>query len=105
MQEYGFKVLRVDLTSVGLLGASRMQYRFCVWNKPQELLSDHPRKGGGLWVAPNKSAAKSLRRYALKKHGIKTRIFRCKIGQILHQTSCRIKTDRVFFDKNDEIVN
>ena len=98
-----FKVLREDLTSVGLLGAPRKQYYYSIWNKPDEPLSHHPRKGGGLWVAPTKADAKSLQRYVLKKYGITTRIFSCEIGNILHKTSCRIKTDKLFFDENDEI--
>lgn len=100
-----FKVLREDLTSVGLLGALRKQYSFGVLNEPDEALSNHPRKGGGLWVTPTKADAKSFQRYVLKKHKINTRIFYCEIGEILHETSCRIKTDSVFFTKNDEITN
>ena len=101
----GFKVLRTDLTSVGLLGAPQKQYYFGVWNKPDEILSNHPRKGGGLWITPKKSDAKSFQSYVLRKYGIETRIFRCKIGKILYKTSCRIKTDSIFFTENDEIIN
>ncbi|KKW23045.1 MAG: hypothetical protein UY67_C0029G0005 [Candidatus Kaiserbacteria bacterium GW2011_GWA2_52_12] len=103
-QSEGFKVLREDLSSVGLLGATRKQYHFGVWNKPDEILSNHPRKGGGLWVAPTKSGARSLQRYIMRKYGISTRLFRCKIGAILHQTSCRIKTDCIFLMAKDEIT-
>ena len=99
-----FKVLREDLTSIGLLGASRKQYYFGIWNKPDEPISDHPRKGGGLWVTPTKADARSVRRYALRKYGIRTRIFRCRIGRVLHETSCRVKTNRVFFTRDDEII-
>lgn len=101
----GFKVLRTDLTSVGLLGAPRKQYCLGVWNRPDEALSNHPRKGGGLWVTPTKSGAKAFQKYVLRKHGIKTRIFRCRIDRVLHQTSCRIKTNGVFFTENDEVIN
>jgi hypothetical protein len=99
-----FKVLREDLTSVGLLGAPQKQYRFGIWNKPDEPISNHPRKGGGLWVTPTQSDAKAFRKYVLKKHGVRTRIFRCKIGKILHQTSCRVKTDKMFFAEKDEVI-
>ena len=102
--EFCFKVLREDLTSLGLLGASKKQYEFGVWNYPDEPLSVHPRLGGGLWVAPNKALANGLRRYVLKHHGIKTRIFRCRIGCVLHQTTCRIKTDKIFFSPEDEVL-
>ncbi|MDP3963558.1 MAG: hypothetical protein Q8Q39_03615 [bacterium] len=40
-----FKVLRQDLTSVGLLGAPRKRYHFDIWNRPDEPISRHPRKG------------------------------------------------------------
>lgn len=98
-----YKVLRKDLTSVGLLGATIMQYHFNVWNKPLEPLSDHPRKGGGLWISRTKSKAKEYKRYVYKKHGIVARIFACKIGKILFQTSGRVKSDKVFFTEEDEI--
>ena len=99
-----FKVLRADLVSLGLLGAARKQYRLGVWNRPDEALSKHSRKGGGLWVAPTLSDAKALRKYVLKKHGIETRIFCCRIDRILYKTSCRIKTAGVFFTEEDEII-
>jgi hypothetical protein len=98
-----FKVLRNDLTSVGLLGACRKQYGFNVCNKPNEPLSAHPRRGGGLWVTPTISDAKAIRRYVAKRHRIETRIFRCRIGRVLYETSCRIKTDCVIFSPEDEI--
>lgn len=101
----GFKVLRADLTSVGLLGAKQMQYQFDIWNMPSEPISDHPRKGGGLWVAPTKSDARSFQKYVFRKYGIATRIFRCEIGKIIYRTSCRIKTDKLFFRVEDEIVD
>ena len=100
-----FKVLREDMTSVGLLGAARKQYLFNVWNIPDEPISDHPRKGGGLWVVPTKSEAKKIRKYVLKKHGIQTRIFQCQIGGIIYSSSCRVKTDKLFFTEKDEIIN
>ncbi len=99
-----FKVLRNDLTSIGLLGAKRMQYCFGVWNYPGEVISNHPRKGGGLWVAHTKSQAKAMSKYAFKKYGIKTRIFSCQIGEVIYQTSCRLKTDRLFFEAVDEVL-
>ena len=98
-----FKVLRSDLTSVGLLGAARMRYRFDAWNRPLEPISNHPRKGGGLWVVKSKSDAKMVRKYLFNKHGIIARIFHCQIGRIIHETSYRVKTDGVFFTEKDEI--
>jgi hypothetical protein len=100
----GYKVLRVDLTSLGLLGATKKQYRFGIWNEPNETQSNHPRRGGGLWVAPTRASARALQRYVLKKHGVQTRLFRCCIGKVLHATSCRIKTDKLRFDVIDEVI-
>jgi len=98
-----FKVLRSDFTSVGLLGAVRMQYRFNAWNRPLEPISNHPRKGGGLWIVKSKSDAKMVRKYLFNKHGIIARIFSCRIGRIIYETSYRVKTDGVFFTEKDEI--
>lgn len=101
-----FKILRKDLTSVGLLGAQRMQYRFGFWNRPLEPLSKHPRKGGGLWVVNSMSHAKSVKRYLWKEHRprIAVRIFRCRIGKVLClPTSYRTKTDKISFNESDEV--
>jgi len=99
-----YKVLKDDLSSLRLLGAPHFVYSFGMWNLPLEPLSGHPRKGGGIWVAPTLSAAKKMVRYMKKAHGVSTRIFRCEIGRILHRTSCRIKTDKIFFTQADEIT-
>ena len=103
MAEYAYKVLKPDLTNVGLLNAPTMQYRAGEWNRPMEELSDHPRKGGGLWVAPNLSGAKQYRKYLKRKHNMDTRIFKCRIGKVLYRTSVRIKTDKLFFTIDDEV--
>jgi len=100
---FAYKVLRRDLTSLGLLGAARKQYYFDRWASPDEKISAHPRRGGGLWAAPTRGAARAMQRYVAKKHKIRTRIFRCKIGAVLHRTTCGIKTDRIFFSKADEV--
>jgi len=100
----GFKVLREDLTSLGLLGASHLQYRFDEWNRPGETVSAHPRKGGGLWVARTLGQARAMRRYMLTQHGVQARIFRCLIDGVIYETSCRIKTAGVLFSAEDELV-
>jgi len=89
---------------VGLLGAPRKQYVFNAWNRPDELISNHPMKGGGLWVTPTKSTAKAFKKYVLKNHKIVTRIFLCRIDRVIYRTSCRIKTSGVFFNTEDEIL-
>jgi len=91
------------MTSVGLFGATPMEYRCNVWNKPKEPVSNHPRKGGGLWVAPTRTVALALRRYVLHQHGICVRIFKCTIGEILYETNGRVKTDKLFFTEHDEV--
>lgn len=80
-----------------------MQYWLNRWNKPLETISDHPRKGGGLWVTPSKSQAKAMARYVFKKYGIKTRIFSCQIKNVIYTTSCRIKIDGLFFTEEGEV--
>lgn len=94
-----FKVLRQDLTSVGLLGATPLKYIIGKWVKPREPLSSHPRKGGGLWVVRKLSDARSVKRYMLKKHGVIARIFSCDIGRILYETSYCVKTSKVRIKK------
>lgn len=90
-----FKVLRQDLTSVGLLGAIHLQYVIGQWVRPREPLSSHPYKGGGLWVVKTASDAKGIKKYLLRKHDIIARIFICDIGRILYKTSYRVKTSKV----------
>ena len=102
--KYGFKVLRENLKSLGILGAPLKQYYFDTWNKAERPLSPHPRKGGGIWLAKTLKDAKKLQKYVFKTRKIKTRIFFCKIGKIIFQTSGRIKTDKIFFEKNNEIL-
>lgn len=91
-----FKVLRSDLTSLGLRAAkhSRIKYAHGKWMKPKEPLQKEGDKGG-LHVAPTIAAAKDMKRYVAKNHGLRTRVFLCEIGEIFWQTSCRIKTDKV----------
>lgn len=103
-QQY-FKILRPDMTSVGLFGATPMQYNFDVWNRPRESISNHPRKGGGLWVAPSRTVALALRRYVFHQRDIEVRIFKCVIGEILYRTNGRVKTDKLFFIQSDEVFN
>ena len=97
-----FKIVRHDFYSVGLLRARRIRYKLGKWVKPKEPLSGHPRKGGGLWVLKKLGDARHLKKYLLKKHGISARIFTCKIGKVLYETSYRIKTDRVCLLKEVE---
>lgn len=103
-KKYGFKILRENLKSIGLLQAPILQYHFNIWNRPKEPISSHPQKGGGIWVCPDLRYAKKFQKYVLEQHGIKAIIFRCQIGKILYQSSCRIKTDKIFFTKKDKII-
>ena len=97
-----FKVVKEDLTSVGLLGASIVQYKVGEWVYPLEPLSNDRFKGGGLWVLKTSSDARRFKRYMNKKHGFDVRIFTCEIGIVLFYTSYRLKTDRVML--KEEII-
>lgn len=98
----GYKVLRENLVNVGLLNAPAYQYVPGRWNVPLEPLSPHRMKGGGIWVAPTLSGARAYQKYVLRKHEIATRVFRCRIGTVLYKSSCRIKTSKIFFTREDE---
>jgi len=91
-----FKVLRSDLTSLGLRAArhNRIQYRVGKWAVPGESIAENG-ESGGLYVTPTRGDANELKRYFEKKYGLAARIFSCNIGRILKRTSCRIKTDKV----------
>lgn len=91
-----FKVLRNDLTSLGLRAArhNRIQYRIERWIVPGEPIAKNG-ESGGLYVTPTLGDAKALRRYFERKYRMKARIFSCEIGKIIKRTSCRIKTDKV----------
>ena len=91
-----FKVLRNDLTSLGLRAArhNRIRYRVGKWTVPDEPIAKNG-ESGGLYVTPTRGDANALRRYFEKKYGLIARIFSCEIGRILKRTSCRIKTDKV----------
>lgn len=102
--KYGFKVLSKNLESLGILNAPIKQYQFNIWNKAEKPLSPHPKKGGGIWMAKTLRDAKKLQKYVLKTREMETRIFYCRIGKIIFQTSGRIKTDKIFFTNKDEII-
>jgi len=84
-REY-YKVLTQKMESLGLLGARRLHYNMRRWTRPEECLSRHPMKGGGLWVVRNLGSARQVRKYMNIKHGIETRIFLCRIDGILFST-------------------
>lgn len=95
-----YKVLTPDLRSLGMKPKGKavpiIQYILNQWVRPQEPISKDANRGGGLWVTPSLSQAKSLARYLWKKYQRKVRIFRCDIGRILCQPSTyRLKTDKV----------
>lgn len=92
-----FKVLRKDLTSLGLLGARRIRYHRKGWTIPGEPLSTGLWDGGGLWVLWRKSDALQAKKRVARKYHIRARVFCCKIGRILNATSYRVKTDKVRF--------
>ncbi len=101
-----FKVLTRDMKSLGLLGATSIEYRIGKWVRPLEPISDHPRKGGGLWVVGRLCDARGVQRSTFRDRKMKTRIFECRIGHIIKLNyeayglrpcphSKRVKTDGV----------
>lgn len=90
-----FKVVTCDLKSVGLLGATPVQYKIGEWTYPFEPLSSHPRKGGGLWAIKRRSDAFRLVKYLMEKYQKSSRVFECIIGDTLYESSYRIKTDKI----------
>ena len=91
-----FKVLRDDLTSLGLRAArhSRIQYLVGKWTVPGEPITENG-ESGGLYVTPTRGDANALKRYFERKYGLTARVFSCEIGRILTRTSCRIKTNKI----------
>jgi hypothetical protein len=90
-----FKVVTQDLKSVGLFNAPQIDYKIGEWVYPLEPLSNHSRKGGGLWVIKRRGDAFRMKKYLEKNHGIIAKIFICFIGKIVLETSYRAKTDKV----------
>ncbi len=90
-----YKVLDQELFSLGLRGATPIRYTIGEWIRPLEPLSPQLYGRGGLWVARRKGTALQLKRYMLNAHGKDVRIFSCRIGVILCETSGRFKTDKV----------
>lgn len=90
-----FKVLRKNLTSLGLRGARRIRYRVGKWVKPAEPLSPGLWNGGGLWVVKHRGDIKKVRKHMMETYGVTIRAFRCEIGEVLNETSYRVKTDKV----------
>ena len=99
-----YKILKDDLTNMGMLSAPVMQYRFNAWNRPMESLSDDPMNGGGLYVTTNYKGYISVLRRTKKHQGLIIRIFICRIGNVLYKRSSRYKTDRLKFGPEDEIL-
>lgn len=90
-----FKLVTHDLKSVGLLKASKLQYKVGEWVYPLEPLSRHRLKGGGLHVVKKMSDVRWRKKYVEKEHGTVCRVFTCYIGKILFENTCRIKTSKV----------
>jgi len=82
-----FKVLRDDLTSLGLRKVPRIQYVLGEWV--------HGSSKHGLWVARTKSSAFSLKKYFELKYCEPAVVFSCLIGEILFESTYRIETNRV----------
>ena len=88
-----YKATKQDMTSVGLARAVPILYRLNEWVYPDKVSNSKIRDG--LWVGKHKGFIGWLRRYVRTTRGYEIRVFECEIGNILYQTSNRIKTDKV----------
>lgn len=54
-------------------------------------------KWWGLWVCHTEWQANAMVKYMKKEYGVDTIIKKCLIWEIIFQTSCRVKTDKLRF--------
>ena len=90
-----FKVVTQDQKSLGLRhNPTILYFPMNKWVK-SPTIKEGECHDGGIHVAVRLSAAKQLKKYMLKKHGKKCRIFLVYLGKILFENSYRFKTDKV----------
>lgn len=97
-----YKVLREDLTSIGLRYCKPIQYKlgeWCFMNPPERIYYPNQSKGG-LNVCKTKYGVRWLREYVMKRYGFKTLVFECEIGITLYESRFKIETDKVRLLKN-----
>lgn len=92
-----YKVLREDLTSIGLRGCKPTQYKLNEWifmNAPEKLRFAN-QSAGGLNVYKTKFGVKWLRKYVKERYSMETIVFECDIGKILYESRFKIETDKI----------
>ena len=97
-----YKVLKEDLTSVGLRGCKPIQYilnKWCFMNPPETLHFASQSKGG-LNACKTKSGVRCLREYVKEKYGFETLVYECEIGKILYESKFKIETDKIRLIRN-----
>lgn len=93
-----YKVVTPELKSLGLRGNPTIfTYPENKWfTLPVEKIIFGDADEGGIWAAVDRANARGYLRYMRNKHGIECRAYKAAIGRILYETSCRVKTDRIF---------
>lgn len=92
-----FKVVTADMKSLGLRrNKNILSYPIGEWiNVPAKDIRRDGGDRGGIWACKTLKQAKRLRLYMREKHGTQARIFEALAGEILWQSSYRVKTDRI----------
>lgn len=104
MKDY-YKVFTNELKNLGLrknphiLTFFPQEWYFLDKDNIVEGVSDF----GGIWVCSNRSGARKLTDYMMKKHSIETRAFIVSIDKILYQNSYRLKTNGIYLKEEIQI--
>jgi len=96
-----YKVLHADLTSGGIFGSKKLQYKIGHWVKDPNPITNEELKGG-LFVLNRLSDAE----WIVRKRPT-SKIFKCKIGKKIRETRYLTKTDKVLLIgevSNDEML-
>jgi hypothetical protein len=99
-----YKIVTQDMRSLGLRNNPNLhQYPLDEWYfLPSEQVVEGAGDWGGIWLCRIPSNAFFMKKYMLKKHKVKTRIFKACLADILFCNSYRIKTNgvRLFEEMN-----
>ncbi|MGP8322429.1 MAG: hypothetical protein ACT6FG_00305 [Methanosarcinaceae archaeon] len=96
-----YKVVTGEMRSLGLRhNPNLLTYPKGEWcEMPDKWIEDGGTDWGGFWVSRTKSGAKGLRKYVFEMHGIKARIFKAYLGNLLFYNTYRIKTDKIYLSR------
>ena len=90
-----YKAVAPNLKSLGLKRTKPIQYGLNKWVYPREIPQNGELTPGGLWVGKNKSFIHWIIKYMREQHNRRAFVYVCEIGNVLHETRNRIKTDKV----------